>query len=90
MVVPWTGFELNQLIKVAKPTSKAKFIEFETLHDPERMPGQRRGTLGFFSLSWPYREALRMDEAMHPLTLFTTGGFGKSCLLYTSPSPRDS
>lgn len=78
MVVPWKGFELNQLIKQVKPTSKAKYIEFETLYDPERMPGQKRGALGFFSLSWPYKEGLRMDEAMHPLTLLTTGVFGKT------------
>ncbi|MCO7225297.1 protein-methionine-sulfoxide reductase catalytic subunit MsrP [Pleionea sp. CnH1-48] len=78
MVVPWYGFELRQLIKRLKPTSKAKYVQFETLYDPERMPGQRRGVFNFSSLDWPYVEGLRMDEAMNPLTLMVTGLYGKN------------
>ncbi len=73
MVVPWQGFELSRLIKACKPTSKAKYLSFETLHDPKQMPGQQRRVL-----HWPYSEGLRMDEAMHPLTLMTTGVYGKT------------
>ena len=72
MVVPWVGFPLADLIKRFKPTSKAKYVEFVTLHDPEQMPGQRRPIL-----DWPYREGLRMDEAMNPLTLLAVGLYGK-------------
>jgi len=78
MVIPWMGFELGQLLKQFSPTSKAKYIEFETLLDPKRMPGQRKGALGFVTLPWPYREGLRMDEAMHPLTILATGLYGKA------------
>jgi len=72
MVVPWVGFSLGDLLKRFKPTSKAKFVEFKTLYDPKQMPGQRTGVL-----EWPYVEGLRMDEAMHPLTLMTVGLYGK-------------
>ncbi|OUR83091.1 mononuclear molybdenum enzyme YedY [Cycloclasticus sp. 46_120_T64] len=72
MVVPWIGFPLASLIKQLKPTSKAKYIEFTTLYDPEQMPGQRSG-----SLKWPYVEGLRMDEAMNPLSLMATGLYGE-------------
>lgn len=72
MVVPWNGFPLGELIRRLEPTSKAKFVEFTTLYDPEQMPGQRRPVL-----DWPYVEGLRMDEAMHPLTLMVTGVYGK-------------
>ena len=71
MVVPWVGFSLSELIKKFKPTSKAKYVAFETLNDSEQMPGQKRQIL-----NWPYREGLRMDEAMHPLTLLSTGLYG--------------
>lgn len=71
MVIPWIGFPLAQVIKRAQPTSRAKFVEFVTLKDPEQMPGQKRAVL-----DWPYREALRMDEAMHPLTLLAVGLYG--------------
>ncbi len=76
MVVPWIGFELGKLIKHSDPTGNAKYVEFETLYDPERMPGQN---VGFFGqvLDWPYREGLRMDEAMHPLTILTVGLYGE-------------
>lgn len=72
MVVPWNGFSLCELLKQAKPTSNAKYVEFVSLHRPEEMIGQRQG-----SLNWPYREALRIDEAMHPLTMLVTGLYGK-------------
>ncbi|HEC17750.1 MAG TPA: protein-methionine-sulfoxide reductase catalytic subunit MsrP [Gammaproteobacteria bacterium] len=72
MVIPWVGIPLATLIKRFKPTSKAKYVEFITLYDPEQMPGQRRKVL-----DWPYVEGLRMDEAMHPLTLMAVGLYGK-------------
>ena len=76
MVIPWDGFMLADLLKRFKPTSKAKFVEFTTLHDPKRMPGQGGGVFGS-GLNWPYVEGLRIDEAMHPLTLIATGVYGK-------------
>lgn len=72
MVVPWMGFPLRDLVRRLEPTSKAKFVEFVTLHDPSQMPGQRRSIL-----PWPYVEALRLDEALHPLALMVTGVYGK-------------
>jgi sulfoxide reductase catalytic subunit YedY len=72
MVIPWVGFPLANLIKKAEPTSKAKFVEFTTLLDPSRMPGQRQPIL-----DWPYVEGLRMDEAMHPLTSLVVGLYGE-------------
>ncbi len=72
MVIPWMGFPLADLIKSLEPTSQAKFVEFRTLLDPEQMPGQRRRVL-----EWPYVEGLRMDEAMHPLAIFSVGLYGK-------------
>lgn len=72
MVIPWVGFPLNALIKRVEPTSKAKYVEFVTLFDPKRMPGQRRGVL-----DWPYVEGLRMDEAMHPLAILGVGLYGE-------------
>jgi sulfoxide reductase catalytic subunit YedY len=73
MIVPWVGFPLGDLLKRFKPTSKAKYVEFKTLYDPKQMPGQRSRVL-----EWPYVEGLRMDEAMHPLTLMTVGLYGKA------------
>jgi sulfoxide reductase catalytic subunit YedY len=73
MVVPWIGFPLGDLLKRFKPTSKAKFVEFKTLYDPKQMPGQRVRVL-----EWPYIEGLRIDEAMHPLTLMAVGLYGKT------------
>ncbi len=75
MVIPWMGFPLADLIKRMQPTSKAKYVYFETLHNPEQMPGQKRAVL-----DWPYVEGLRMDEAMNPLTLIGTGIYGKDLL----------
>ena len=72
MVIPWRGFELRRLIERAQPESRAKYLEFTTLLDPRRMPYQKTGLL-----DWPYIEGLRMDEAMHPLTLLTTGLYGR-------------
>ena len=72
MVIPWLGFPLADLIRRVEPTGKARFVEFTTLHDPEQMPGQRRGVL-----DWPYAEGLRLDEAMHPLALLATGVYGR-------------
>jgi len=72
MVVPWMGFPLADLLKRFQPTSNARFVAFETLYDPEQMPGQK-----YRILDWPYREALRIDEAMHPLTLLATGLYGE-------------
>jgi sulfoxide reductase catalytic subunit YedY len=72
MVIPWVGFPLSSLIKAAEPTGNAKFVEFMTLQDVKRMPGQRLPVL-----EWPYREGLRMDEAMHPLTILSVGLYGE-------------
>ena len=72
IVVPWVGFSLSELIKRANPTSKAKFVEFTTILDLTQMPGQQRQVL-----EWPYVEGLRMDEAMHPLTLLGFGMYGE-------------
>ena len=77
MVVPWIGYPLASLIKRVDPTSQAKFVEFTTLLDPEQFPEQRRGLFSFSSLDWPYVEGLRMDEALHPLTLLTFGLYGQ-------------
>jgi len=75
MVVPWVGFPLSELLKRFQPSSEARFVEFETLFRPEQM----RGTRSFTSIvDWPYREGLRMDEAMHPLTLMAVGLYGKT------------
>ncbi len=77
MVVPWQGFQLSQLISRLKPTTKAKFIEFKTLESRTSFPGQKRGSLGFNVLPWPYREGLRLDEAFNPLSFVATGVYGK-------------
>lgn len=72
MVIPWVGFPLNELIRRAEPTGAARYVEFTTLHDPEQMPGQRTSVL-----DWPYVEGLRLDEAMHPLTILAVGLYGQ-------------
>lgn len=72
IVVPWVGFSLSELIKHVDPLPKAKFVEFTTLFDMRQMPGQRTGVL-----RWPYTEGLRMDEALHPLTLLCFGMYGE-------------
>jgi sulfoxide reductase catalytic subunit YedY len=71
MVIPWVGFPLADVIKAAEPTGRAKFVAFTTLHDVGQMPGQRSSVL-----DWPYTEGLRLDEAMHPLTILAVGLYG--------------
>ncbi|MDU8929413.1 protein-methionine-sulfoxide reductase catalytic subunit MsrP [Alisedimentitalea sp. MJ-SS2] len=78
MVVPWNGFELADLLNFAGVREGAKYVAFETLHRPAEMPGQKGG-----GIEWPYREGLRLDEAMHPLALMATGLYGK-------PMPRQN
>ncbi|SEV87301.1 sulfoxide reductase catalytic subunit YedY [Aliiroseovarius sediminilitoris] len=78
MVVPWVGFELNQLLDLAGVQGSAKYVAFETLFRPEEMPGQKT-----VSLEWPYREGLRLDEALHPLTIMATG-------IYDEPMPKQN
>jgi sulfoxide reductase catalytic subunit YedY len=73
MVIPWLGFPLGELLKRVEPTSRAKYVAFTTLMDPEQMPGLKRPVL-----DWPYVEGLRLDEAMHPLTLMAVGLYGKT------------
>ncbi len=77
MVLPWIGFPLAALVKRVEPTSKAKFVEFLTLVDPQQFPAQQKGIFSFSGLDWPYVEGLRMDEALHPLTLLTFGMYGQ-------------
>ncbi|WP_159565527.1 protein-methionine-sulfoxide reductase catalytic subunit MsrP [Budvicia diplopodorum] len=77
MVVPWIGFELSKLIQLAEPTSKARYVAFQTLYDPKQMPGQASQFVGG-GLDYPYVEGLRIDEAMNPLTLLTVGVYGKA------------
>ncbi len=73
MVIPWVGISLAEVVKHFQPTSEAKFVAFETLHDPTRMVGQRRR-----SLDWPYREGLTIAEATHPLAILAVGIYGES------------
>ncbi len=73
MVIPWAGFSLSKLLDAVGPLSSAKFVAFETLLDPKRMPGQRSDVL-----NWPYVEGLRLDEAMHPLTILASGLYGRA------------
>ena len=77
MVIPWIGYSLSALLKKVEPASGAKFVEFATLHDAEQFPGQKKGVFGWGGLDWPYIEGLRIDEAMHPLTLLTLGMYGQ-------------
>jgi sulfoxide reductase catalytic subunit YedY len=72
MVIPWVGISLQAVIKRFKPTSRAKYVEFTTLYDPDQMPGQKRAVL-----NWPYVEGLRIDEAMHPLAILAVGLYGE-------------
>ncbi|BAK78467.1 oxidoreductase, molybdopterin binding [Pseudogulbenkiania sp. NH8B] len=78
MVIPWIGFPLASLLKQVEPTGKAKYVAFETLQRPAEMPGQQRRVL-----DWPYREGLRLDEALHPLTILAVG-------LYGNPLPNQN
>jgi methionine sulfoxide reductase catalytic subunit len=72
MVIPWVGFSLGDLLRRLEPTSRAKYVAFTTLLDPEQLPGQRRAVL-----DWPYVEGLRIDEAMHPLAMLAVGLYGR-------------
>jgi sulfoxide reductase catalytic subunit YedY len=72
MVIPWVGFPLSKLLNQVEPMSKAQYVRFETLYDPEQMPGQKAGMY-----DWPYVEGLRLDEAMHDLTILATGLYGE-------------
>jgi sulfoxide reductase catalytic subunit YedY len=76
MVIPWIGFPLSALLARVEPTSAARYVEFTTLVDPAQFPGQRPSFFGS-ALDWPYTEGLRLDEAMHPLTLLTVGMYGR-------------
>ncbi|HEX6210671.1 MAG TPA: protein-methionine-sulfoxide reductase catalytic subunit MsrP [Methylomirabilota bacterium] len=76
MVIPWIGYPLAALLEQVEPRPSAKYVEFTTLKDPEQFPGQRPGLFGS-SLDWPYTEGLRLDEALHPLTLLTVGMYGQ-------------
>ena len=71
MVIPWMGFPLSKLLKLVKPTANAKYVEFTTLYRPSEMPGQKTSVL-----DWPYIEGLRIDEAVHPLTILGLGMYG--------------
>jgi sulfoxide reductase catalytic subunit YedY len=75
MVIPWLGFPLSKLLEEVEPTSDAKFVRFETVYDPEKMPGQKSRWY-----EWPYVEGLRLDEAMHDLTILSTGLYGEELL----------
>ncbi|MBX0327748.1 protein-methionine-sulfoxide reductase catalytic subunit MsrP, partial [Oscillochloris sp. ZM17-4] len=75
MVIPWQGFPLNKLLMAVEPKAEAKFVRFETVYNPDQLPGQRDG---YFP--WPYVEGLRIDEAMNDLTLLATGLYGKQLL----------
>ena len=73
MIIPWSGFSLSHLLDQVQPLSNAAFVQFETLYDPQRMPGQRRSVL-----EWPYVEGLRLDEALHPLAMLASGLYGEA------------
>jgi sulfoxide reductase catalytic subunit YedY len=77
MVIPWIGFPLAALLKRVEPASKATYVEFTTLLDPEQMPAQRKSIFNLGGLDWPYTEGLRLDEALHPLALLTVGMYGQ-------------
>ena len=77
MILPWLGFPLASLLKRVEPTGQAKYVAFTTLLDPEQFPGQKKGFFNMGGLDWPYTEGLRLDEAMHPLTLLTVGMYGQ-------------
>ncbi|MFD2178097.1 protein-methionine-sulfoxide reductase catalytic subunit MsrP [Veronia pacifica] len=77
MNIPWLGFPLSELLKAADPLGSAKYVAFETLYDPKQMPGQASSFTGG-GIDYPYVEGLRIDEAMHPLTLLSVGLYGKT------------
>lgn len=77
MVIPWVGFELGKFLQRFRPTSRARYVAFETLYDPGQMPGQKNRYLGG-GIDYPYVEGLRIDEAMHPLAILSVGLYGKT------------
>jgi len=77
MVIPWIGFPLSALLKRVEPTGGARYVEFTTLKDPSQFPAQRGGIFDQAGLDWPYLEGLRLDEALHPLTLLAVGMYGR-------------
>jgi sulfoxide reductase catalytic subunit YedY len=77
MVIPWVGFSLSELLKKVKPLSSARYLAFETLYDPQQMPGQKSPFIGG-GIDYPYVEGLRLDEAMNPLTFMAVGMYGKT------------
>jgi sulfoxide reductase catalytic subunit YedY len=83
MVIPWIGFPLARLLEEVEPTTEAQYVRFQTLFDPERMPGQKAPLF-----DWPYVEGLRLDEAMHDLTILATGLYGKTLLPQTGAPVR--
>ena len=83
MVIPWLGFPLAKLLQEVEPTSEAQYVRFETLYDPEQMPGQKSRTF-----DWPYVEGLRLDEGLHDLTILATGIYGKPLLPQTGAPVR--
>jgi len=83
MVIPWLGFPLAAVLEAVEPTPEAKYVRFETLYDPDQMPGQKSG-----AFNWPYVEGLRLDEAMHDLTILATGIYGKPLLPQTGAPIR--
>jgi len=83
MVIPWIGFPLSRVLAEVEPTEEAHFVRFETLYDPEQMPGQRSGVI-----DWPYVEGLRLDEARHDLTILATGMYGKPLAPENGPPVR--
>jgi sulfoxide reductase catalytic subunit YedY len=83
MVIPWLGFPLAALLEAVEPTSEARYVRFETLYDPDQMPGQKSS-----AFEWPYVEGLRLDEAMHDLTILATGIYGKPLLPQTGAPIR--
>jgi methionine sulfoxide reductase catalytic subunit len=78
MVIPWIGFSLAKLLERVEPLSHAKYVAFQTIYDPKQMPNQRPGIFGSTVLDWPYVEGLRIDEAMHPLTILAVGLYGET------------
>jgi sulfoxide reductase catalytic subunit YedY len=83
MVIPWLGFPLAALLEEVEPTPEARYVRFETLYDPDQMPGQKNSVF-----NWPYVEGLRLDEAMHDLTILATGIYGKPLLPQTGAPIR--
>lgn len=83
MVIPWVGFPLAEMLREVEPTSSAKYVRFETIYDPNQMPGQKSDWY-----QWPYIEGLRLDEAMHDLTMLATGLYGQPLLAQSGAPVR--